>query len=119
MIEGRCHCGRVGWALHVEPDWLTRCNCSFCRRSGALWAQAPVDAVTLSGAAEDRLRYIQGDATLAFVSCARCGCITHWESLDPAGHPRMAVNMTMAAPDALDNRRIRRFDGADSWRFLD
>ncbi len=121
MIDGHCHCGRVGWTLHTEPepDWLTRCNCSYCRRSGALWAYAPADAVTLNYEPEDTIRYIRGDATLAFIACARCGGTTHWESLDPANRPRMAVNMLMAEPDAAEGRRIRLFDGADTWEFLD
>lgn len=119
MIEGRCHCGRISWQLRAEPEWLTRCNCSYCRRSAALWAHADMADITIAGAGDGDVRYVQGDGTLAFVSCGRCGCTTHWESTDPAAGSRMAVNMNMADPQALEGRRIRHFDGAESWTFLD
>jgi hypothetical protein len=31
----------------------------------------------------------------------------------------MAVNMRMADPKDIEGVRIRRFDGADTWTFLD
>jgi hypothetical protein len=119
MIEGRCACGSVRWTLRSSPEWLTRCTCSYCRRSGALWAHADIADVATDYAPDAVVRYARGDRTLAFVSCARCGCTTHWESLEPADHPRMAVNALMAEPDAIAGLRIRTFDGADSWSFLD
>ena len=37
MIEGSCHCGQVHWRYGPEPKGATACNCSVCRRYGALW----------------------------------------------------------------------------------
>jgi hypothetical protein len=31
----------------------------------------------------------------------------------------MAVNMNMADPAAIEGIRVRHFDGADTWAFLD
>jgi hypothetical protein len=56
---------------------------------------------------------------LATVSCKTCGSTTHWENLDPAPTARMAVNVNMADPKAIEGLRIRLFDGADTWKFLD
>ncbi|WP_271186614.1 GFA family protein [Maricaulis virginensis] len=123
--EGRCHCGHVGWTLHVEPQWLTRCNCSYCRRSGALWAHVSEAEISLHGNPADRIRYTHGEATLAFVSCRHCGCTTHWENLSARSEgqkpeeTRMAVNAAMLDPDQISHLRVRHFDGADSWDFLD
>lgn len=119
MIEGHCHCGAVRWTLAVRPDWLTRCNCAYCRRANGLWAHAERSQITLDYPAGGVVRYVQGDQTLAFISCKTCGCTTHWESLDPAAGTRMAVNANMAEPAAIAGLRVRRFDGADSWEFLD
>jgi hypothetical protein len=55
---------------------------------------------------------------LAFHRCKACGCVTHWQSLD-GSKDRMAVNARMI--DGLDwgKIRIRLFDGADTWTYLD
>ena len=75
--------------------------------------------IRLSYDPERVLRYVWGDETLAFVSCKACGCTTHWESLDQETSPRMAVNCAMAEPADIAGLRIRHFDGAESWRYLD
>ena len=38
MLNGWCHCGEVGWTLDQAPKSVTACNCTICRRYGALWA---------------------------------------------------------------------------------
>ena len=38
MIEGTCHCGAVRWRFSGIPESATACNCTVCRRYGALWA---------------------------------------------------------------------------------
>ena len=43
--------GVVGLAVAFElaktPGWLTTCNCSICRRIGAMWAHADASEVKL------------------------------------------------------------------------
>ncbi len=119
MIKGSCHCGAVKFELNDEPEWLTRCNCSYCRRAGWLLAHTEVAKVELDYAPGDVIKYIHGDKMLYFVSCKHCGCTTHWEGLDLEPTSRMAVNVLMAPPEEIDGIRVRHFDGADSWKFLD
>jgi hypothetical protein len=119
VIRGTCHCGAIRFTLAATPAWLTRCNCSYCRRAGALWAHAGRDTIAVAYDPAQAIRYIWGDKTLAFVSCKVCGCTTHWENLDEAADARMAVNCNMADPAGIEGIRIRHFDGADSWQFLD
>lgn len=38
MIEGSCVCGAVHWTFAGETDGATACNCTACRKYGALWA---------------------------------------------------------------------------------
>ncbi len=118
MIEGSCHCGAVRFRLSAMPQWMTRCNCSYCARVGGLWAHDDVQRVSVSYDQSDVIRYIHGDRTLAFISCKTCGCTTHWESLDPQA-TRMAVNCNMANRQDIAGIRIRNFDGADTWAYLD
>ncbi len=118
VIEGQCHCGAIRFVLKSEPEWLTVCNCSLCRRIGGLWAAADTSAVDVSVAGDALNSYEQGDRTLRMHACRRCGCTTHYTPTDPAV-TRMKVNLAMAEPDAIAHYRIRRFDGANSWTYLD
>lgn len=114
---GECHCGAVQFAVEDTPRWLTRCNCSICRRIGALWFHTTPTNVTVT-AAEDMLAgYSTGDKILEIMRCKNCGCTTHWVPLN--GDDRMAVNMNMVDPMTIKDDRIRHFDGADTWAFVD
>lgn len=116
-ITGSCHCGAVAFELAATPEHLTRCNCSLCRRTGGLWAHVAVTDVTLRYAPDAVIRYVQGDKTLANVICKTCGCVTHWEPLAPY-KDRMALNFNMVDPSVTAGFRVRDFDGADTWAFL-
>ncbi len=38
MFNLECHCGNIKLFPEAPPGSLTSCNCSICRRLGALWA---------------------------------------------------------------------------------
>ena len=119
MTKGVCHCGNISFQTTENPSWLTDCNCSICRRVAALWGHLPIASVSIEKKGET-IAYVQGDKTLAIHSCVSCGCTTHWENLDPAsGEPIMAVNFRMCSNEDIARHRIRKFDGADTWSFLD
>lgn len=71
------------------------------------------------GYPEDTDEYIWGDRTLRCVRCKHCGCVTHWEPLDPQRHRTIHVNVRNFDPSEFDGIRLRRFDGADTWTYLD
>ena len=119
MIDGSCHCGAVEFAYPGEPEWLTDCNCSICRRLSTLWAYANADQITLRAADNATLAYAHGDRTLALHTCRTCGCTTHWVSLGGDAPPKMAVNFRLCDPEVVANIRIRKFDGRDTWQYLD
>lgn len=119
MIEASCHCGSIKLAIPRQPDAVTNCNCSVCRRYGALWAY--FDPTEIRIQAEPGA--LQGDktgvASIAFIRCARCGCVTHWSPV--AGRRksnRMGVNVRMFNPDALGPFKIRFLDGAGTEEFV-
>ena len=118
MIEGSCHCGAVRFTLKSDPQWLIRCNCSICRRYGALWASVEQAEVLLVAPAGMLTSYTTGDENRAFHSCARCGGATHWTPLEPDA-TRMSVNANLVEPQDIAHLTIRRFDGADSWSYMD
>jgi len=118
-IEGSCHCGAVRIRVDEAPTQLTACNCSICRRLGWQLAYYREAQVTVE-AAEDAVHdYVWGDRLLAFKRCATCGCATHWEGIGPDRKDRMGVNMRLFDPADLEGVVVRRWDGADTWTWLD
>jgi hypothetical protein len=115
VIEGSCHCGAVRVEIPSVPAQLTSCNCSICRRLGTLWCYFAPAEVKVTGATET---YQWGDRTLDLHRCTVCGCVTHWTPVDPTME-RMGVHARLMDPSVIANVRIRRFDGADTWKFLD
>jgi hypothetical protein len=119
MISGTCHCGAVRIEIPERPQAVTNCNCSICRRLGGLWAYYKVDTVRVVGHPEHTESYVWGDKTLATVRCRHCGCVTHWEPLEPKPDIKLGVNIRNFDPEVIGDVRIRRFDGAQTWKYLD
>ena len=118
MITASCHCGKVTLELEAAPEQVTSCNCSICRRHAGLWGYYEPAKVKITARKGAIVRYIWGDKCLRLCRCATCGCITHWEL---AKHPRnrMGINFRNFDPSVIATTRIRRFDGAETWKFLD
>ena len=116
MLTATCHCGRVRIEIPRRPRQLTNCNCSICRRYGTLWAYYKSAEVSVSG---DTTGYVWGDCELRFMRCACCGCVTHWEAEQPRVGGRVGVNVRNFDPAAIGAVRIRRLDGASTWKYLD
>ena len=114
MIEASCHCGAVRIEVPHAPDEVKECNCSICRRYGAVCAYySPKDVrlVPESGATDI---YIWGDKEIEFHRCRNCGTFTHWAAIDK-NLDRMAVNARLMPPEILRDVRVLKFDGANSW----
>ncbi|MFL6781545.1 MAG: GFA family protein, partial [Sphingomicrobium sp.] len=62
-VTGSCHCGAVRIALPRAPEWVASCNCSMCRRTGALVAYFAPGEVRVEGATAT---YVTGDRFLRF-----------------------------------------------------
>ena len=118
MLTGSCHCGAVKIQVERKPRRLTSCNCSICRRHAGLWGYYDRKKVKVLARRGTLDRYVWGDKCLALCRCAICGCVTHWRPLGRAGN-RMGVNFRNFDPAVIESARIRRLDGASTWKFLD
>jgi hypothetical protein len=119
MIEAVCHCGATRLEVPRAPRRITSCNCSICRRYGTLCAYYKASQVRLKYRLRDVQKYSWGDRYLRFVRCRTCGCVLHWEQIKGKLRDRMGVNARNFPPEAIKKTRIRRFDGATTWKFLD
>lgn len=118
MLTGSCHCGAVQILVARKPRRLTSCNCSICRRIGGIWGYYAPGQVKITARKKDIDSYAWGDRSLWLCRCAGCGCVTHWRPTARGGN-RMGVNFRNFDPSVLESTRIRRLDGAKTWKFLD
>ncbi|MCB2111145.1 MAG: GFA family protein [Defluviimonas sp.] len=111
MIEGACHCGAVTWVFRGEPDGATACNCTICRRYGVLWIyDYDGEGIAVGGPTTE---YVRGSRSIGFHFCPTCGCVAAWRAREaaPDGRVCSAVNVRLAAPEAVAHLPICHFDG--------
>ena len=119
MLIAVCHCGDVRLQVAARPESLTECNCSICRRYAARWAYYTRKTAQVLSDPDKVGVYIWGDRMLEFYHCKRCGCLTHSESVEKTDDSRIAVNARMMSPDDVADVRLKFFDGADTWQYVD
>jgi len=74
-----CHCGAVVLELDL-PDGIVdprRCDCSICRRKGAIVASVPLSGITIVQGAEALKLYQFNTNTAKHYFCSHCGIYTH------------------------------------------
>jgi len=119
MVVASCHCGAIRIELAELPTKVTECNCSLCRRLGTRVAYYSRDQVKIICEPGATTGYIQGDRTLANHHCNVCGCTTHWENIRPDLPDRIGVNTRLIDPAEMEGIKVRKFDGANTWTYLD
>jgi hypothetical protein len=114
VIEGACHCGAVRFTYAPVPEGATACNCTACRRYGALWIyDFENEGIRVTGTTH---HYVRGKA-LEFHFCPTCANVVCWrgQNLDEEGRRRMAVNVRLCEPAAVAGIAIDHFDGLDAF----
>ena len=74
-----CHCGAVVLELDL-PDGIVdprRCDCSMCRRRGAVMAGVPLAGLTIIQGADVLSLYQFNTRVAKHYFCSRCGIYTH------------------------------------------
>lgn len=118
-VSATCHCGAVRICVRQMSRTLTSCNCSICRRYGALWAYYAKSSVAIEAPRGGLSSYSWNQKIRAYYRCKKCGCVTHYRYRAKRRDTTIAVNAANFDPAILAGSRIRHFDGARSWKFLD
>lgn len=77
--RARCHCGSVELEIDL-PDGITDlrfCNCSMCRRKGAVMASVPLAGLRVVKGQEALKLYQFHTRTAEHYFCRHCGIYTH------------------------------------------
>ena len=121
MLTGTCHCGGARWTLEGDPGSATACNCTLCRRYGALWAyDYENERIALHGETAAYTRVGKADPALEIRFCPSCAGVLAWRGLrlQSDGRRRIAVNLRLADPDAVANLPIDHFEGLETFEDL-
>ncbi|HTV77652.1 MAG TPA: GFA family protein [Steroidobacteraceae bacterium] len=110
--QGSCHCGRLQFRLRGAITLALDCNCSFCRRAGALWLPVQDADLEVVAGGEELVLYQFGTRTAQHYFCRHCG-------IAPFSRPRRdpnrwAVNARCIGDLDLSGLRIEPFDGASA-----
>jgi hypothetical protein len=121
MLTGRCHCGASHWTLSGDPGSITACNCTLCRRYGALWAyDYEGERIAVAGRVSSYTRVGKDDPALEILFCPSCACVLSWRGLrlEEDGRRRIAVNLRLTDPEPVAALPIDHFDGLDTFEDL-
>ena len=96
-LTGHCHCGAVRveltTAMTADDLPLRACQCSFCRRHGALTTSDPQGLLRIEAAAGAIGRYRFGLRITDFLLCAECGAYVA-AAMEADGHLTAVLNVT-------------------------
>ena len=79
MREASCHCGAVRLRLNM-PDGLIdphRCDCSICRRKGAIVVSVKLADLEIATGADRLTLYTWNTGVAKHYFCSVCGIYTH------------------------------------------
>src|SRR5262245_19154321 len=111
------HCTAVRLEIAELPKWVLDCNCTICRRYGAIWAYPDATDMKVVRGEESTDTYLWGDRSLAFHRCKECGCVTHM-SVVGADPPRIyGVNARMIPTLDPASVRLRQKDNGHTGFF--
>jgi len=77
--KGSCHCGAVEFEVELENGFedIRRCNCSLCRRKGAVIASVPLAKLRVTKGSDNLTLYQWNTKTAKHYFCKTCGIYTH------------------------------------------
>jgi hypothetical protein len=109
--SGSCHCGALSYDCDTDPTQVMTCNCSICRRKGAVLHFVGPDQVRLTLDPQAQGVYRFNHHIIAHHFCRICGIATWAEVTPPDGPRRIAINLRSSIVDfaALP---VHTFDGA-------
>jgi hypothetical protein len=112
LYRGSCHCGSVKFEVEGEVNSALSCNCSICRRKGALLAFFPRASMKLLTPADAMADYTFNKHVIHHRFCKTCGIHPFGEGTDPQGNAMVAVNLNCLEDYDLASVPVQHYDGA-------
>lgn len=109
--EGSCHCGKIAFEVEGEFSEALDCNCSLCRRRGALLAFVPRGHLRLKTPEGDMATYAFNRQVIQHHFCPTCGVAPFGDGVGRDGAKMAAINLRCLPEIDLDVLAIKKFDG--------
>jgi hypothetical protein len=81
--HGSCHCGRARFEVDADIDHVRVCDCSICRRRGALIHRVSRESLRLLTPWQELRVYQWGSYTAKDFFCPNCGILPFRKPSDP------------------------------------
>ncbi|AOI71399.1 aldehyde-activating protein [Burkholderia ubonensis] len=111
LYRGSCHCGDVQFEVDGELTGVMACNCSICRRKGALMWFVPRASLYLLTPEENLASYTFNKHVIQHRFCKRCGIHPFGEGADPKGNRMAAINVRCLDDVDIDALPVTHYDG--------
>ena len=117
MPRAACHCTTVRIEIADLPTWVLDCNCTICRRYGAIWWYPEAKHVKIVSGIDATDTYIWGDRELAFHRCKECGCVMYMEAVKENPPFIYGINARMILNFDPSSVRVRQKDNGHTGLF--
>ena len=119
-ITGKCYCGATTFEIDAAPASVTSCTCSFCAKTGALWAYYSRAKVRFSSLEHDQ---VFAPRVNRHHFCAVCGMTTFSESptwdlatkTPDFSRTRLGINARLFENFDVAAVEHRTIDGRNLW----
>jgi hypothetical protein len=130
-LTATCHCGATRITLPRLPSEAHTCNCSYCARTGAVWAGVERNEMAFVSQEGDAIYSASGGMNEHHF-CSHCGIHTWGSSPDwssaynddgtPKGEPNVVpegrtymVNLNLVDDIDWSQISIKKMDGRTNW----
>ncbi|MBV9348849.1 MAG: GFA family protein [Pseudolabrys sp.] len=111
LLKGSCQCGKVKFEADTEIKDVISCNCSRCRRLGALLSAVPGDKFKLVAGEGAMTTYKFNKHVIDHQFCATCG-IQPFAQGKMGDKPMVMINVRCVEGVDAESHPVRKFDGA-------
>lgn len=109
---GGCQCGKVRFEAQAEIGEVIACNCSRCRRSGALLSAVIFSDFKLISGENEITDYQFNKRAIHHPFCRTCGIQSYAYGKGPGGRDMVMLNVRCLDGVDVDQFKVRKFDGA-------
>ena len=109
--SGSCHCGRVRYKVETDIATVLSCNCSFCRKRGALWTYVDGAQFKLVSGKDDLADYQFNKKIIHHRFCRHCGVGSFSTGKGEDGSEGVGINVRCLDDVDVEALALTPYDG--------